>query len=260
MKDRQMKGKLTLVGAGPGDPELISVKGLKAIKDADIILYDALVHPELLEYAKPYTQKIYVGKRAGKHSYSQEKINELIVAYAISGHHVIRLKGGDPFVFAHGKEELEYAETFGIETKAIIGISSVNLPGLYGIPLTRRGVNESFWVVTATTKSGELSKDVYLAAQSSATAVFLMGVGKLGKITSTYNKLGRGHLPAAIISRGSLEEGQVLFATISELYALQQKHQLPTPAIIVVGEVVGTHEHFYEKVESLVNNSSHNII
>ncbi len=259
MKVRKMKGKLTLVGAGPGDPELISVKGLKAIKKADVILYDALVHPDLLTYAKSKTQKIYVGKRAGRHSFNQEEINELIVTHALSGAHVVRLKGGDPFVFAHGKEELEYAETFGIETASIIGISSVNLPGLYGIPLTRRGINESFWVVTATTKTGEISNDVALAAQSSATVVFLMGVGKLEKIAATYQSLGRGFLPAAIISKGSLEDGRVLFANIDELYEKQREHQLPTPAIIVVGEAVGSHPYFYEKVERIINNSSHDL-
>ncbi len=260
MKSIKMKGKLTLVGAGPGDPELISIKGVKAIKAADVILYDALVHPDLLDYASDDAEKIYVGKRAGRHSFNQEEINKLIVDHALSGAHVVRLKGGDPFVFAHGKEELEYAETFDIETSAVIGISSVNLPGLYGIPLTRRGINESFWVVTATTKSGEISKDVGLAAQSSATVVFLMGVGKLEKITNTYKKLGRGDLPAAIISKGSLEDGKVLFADIEDLYEKQLEHKLPTPAIIVVGEAVGSHPYFYEKVERLLNDSSQKLI
>ncbi|MDN5212849.1 uroporphyrinogen-III C-methyltransferase [Fulvivirgaceae bacterium BMA12] len=246
-----MKGKLTLVGAGPGDPELISIKGMKAIKNADVILYDALAHPDLLEYARPGAEKIYVGKRAGKHAFNQEEINELIVAYALRGNHVVRLKGGDPFVFAHGKEELEYAETFGIECTSVLGISSVNLPGLYGIPLTRRDVNESFWVVTATTKNGTLSKDVFLAAQSNATAVFLMGLNKLEQITAVYKKLGRGNLPAALISKGSLEDGNVIFGTAATLLAKQRLHRLPTPALVVVGEAVGTHEYFYEKVKAL---------
>ena len=253
-----MKGKLTLVGAGPGDPELISIKGMKAIKNADVILYDALAHPDLLQYARGGAEKIYVGKRAGYHSFKQEEINRLIVDRALRGHHVVRLKGGDPFVFAHGKEELEYAETFSIETEAILGISSVNLPGLYGIPLTRRGINESFWVITATTKNGTLSKDVLLAARSNATVVLLMGLNKLEQITSVYKKSGRGDLPAALISKGSLEDGSVIFGTAATLWSKQREQQLPSPAMIVIGEVVGTHEYFYEKIKTLeqFNNNS----
>lgn len=253
-----MKGKLTLVGAGPGDPELISIKGMKAIRSADVILYDALAHPDLLEYAQPGAEKVYVGKRAGKHAFKQEEINELIVARAIQGNHVVRLKGGDPFVFAHGKEELEYAETFGIETRAVLGVSSVNLPGLYGIPLTRRGVNESFWVITATTKDGTLSKDVFHAAQSNATVVLLMGMNKLEQITAIYKNSGRGDLPAALISKGSLEDGNVIFGTAATLLSKQRQHRLPKPALIVIGEAVGTHEYFYEKVKNLepFNNNS----
>ena len=245
-----MKGKLTLVGAGPGDPELISIKGMKAIRQADVILYDALAHPDLLEYARPGAEKVYVGKRAGNHAFKQEKINKLIVTYALQGNHVVRLKGGDPFVFAHGKEELEYAETFAIETEAIPGISSVNLPGLYGIPLTRRGINESFWVVTATTKNGALSKDVLSAARSNATVVLLMGLGKLEQITAIYKKSGKGDLPAALISKGSLEDGNIIFGTAATLLSKQREHRLPAPALIVIGEAVGTHEYFYEKIKN----------
>ncbi len=244
-----MKAKLTLVGAGPGDPELISIKGVKALKNADVILYDALIHPDLLSYARKECETIYVGKRAGKHAFSQEKINELIVEKALPGKHVVRLKGGDPFVFAHGKEELEYAETFGVETHAIPGISSVNVPGIYGIPLTRRGINESFWVITATTKNGKLSKDVHLAAQCDTTAVFLMGMGKIEKISDSFKKHGRGHIPAAIISRGSMTDGQIIFGTAATIAKRQQEEQLPNPGIVVIGEAVGTHEFFYEKIK-----------
>lgn len=252
-----MNGKLTLVGAGPGDPDLISIKGMKAIKKADVILYDALAHPDLLEYARPGTEKIYVGKRAGYHSYKQEEINQLIVDRALRGNHVVRLKGGDPFVFAHGKEELEYAETFSIETEAILGISSVNLPGLYGIPLTRRGINESFWVITATTKDGTLSKDVFQAARSTATVVLLMGLKKLDQITAIYKKSGRGNLPAALISKGSLEDGNIIFGTAATLLSKQQEHRLPGPAMIVIGEAVGTHEYFYEKIKNVERFNNH---
>lgn len=235
-----MKGKLTLVGAGPGDPELLTIKGAKVLADADVVLYDALVHPEMLDYAKRKALKIFVGKRAGAHSARQEEINKLIVDHASRGRHVVRLKGGDPFVFARGKEEMEYARAFGIDTEVVIGISSINLPGHYGIPLTCRGINESFWVVTATTRSGSLSKDVALAAQSSATVVFFMGLGKAGDIADLYAQFDKNKLPAAIISRGSLPEGRVYTGQVRDLVRLRDEHMIAAPALIVVGEAVGT--------------------
>ena len=206
------KSKLTLVGAG--DPELMSLKGIRALKEADVILYDALVHPDLLAYARHDAHVEYVGKHAGKHSLTQKEINELIVAYALTKGHVVRLKGGDPFVFGRGKEEMEYAETFGISCVCVPGISSITMPGYYGIPLTKRGVNESFWVVTATTSKGQLSSDVSLVAQSTATGIFLMGLGKIDKIVAAYKQAGKGYFPAAIISRGSLPEGEVFYGNV----------------------------------------------
>ncbi len=243
--------KLTLVGAGPGDPELISLKGVRALREADVILYDALVHPDLLNYAKPNARIEFVGKRSGKHSFMQTEINELIVAYALTEGHVVRLKGGDPFIFGRGKEEIEYAETFGITCHCIPGISSITLPGYYGIPLTRRGVNESFWVVTATTSSGKLSNDVSLVAQSSATGVFLMGLGKIDQISEAYQLAGKSHTPAAIISRGSLPEGQVYYANAGSLEEIRERYQPEAPALIVIGDVVGTHPYFYQLVKQL---------
>ena len=143
-----MKPKLTLVGAGPGDPDLISVKGVKALKQANVILYDALIDPILLNYAKKDCQKVYVGKRAGIHSLSQEEINQLIVDYALKFGHVVRLKGGDPFVFGRGFEELLFATTNGLEIAVIPGITSaIAVPAIQGIPITSRGINESFWVL-----------------------------------------------------------------------------------------------------------------
>ena len=245
------KGKLTLVGAGPGDPELISLKGIKALQQADVVLYDALVHPDLLEHASA-AQQIYVGKRAGKHSFKQEEINQLILQYALPGKSVVRLKGGDPFIFARGKEELEFAETFGIDTAVIPGISSVNLPGYYGIPLTVRGINESFWVITGTTSDGSLSKDVALAAQSTATVVILMGLRKLSRIVDLFDRNGKTKTPVAIISKGSLEDGKVIFGTIDNI--VTRSRGVQSPGIIVIGDSVGTHPEFYERVKALKEN------
>jgi len=248
------RAKVTLVGAGPGDPELISVKGVKALSKADVVLYDALVHPDLLDYAPSHSTRVFVGKRAGKHSYNQTQINQLIVDYALWEGHVVRLKGGDPFVFARGKEELEYAEAFGIETAVVLGISSINLPGHYGIPLTRRGVNESFWVVTATTQNGALSKDVAVAAQSDATVVLLMGLRKLPEITSIFRKQGKADLPIAVISKGSLKDGRVVFGRIENIVEQVTQAGIETPALIVAGEAVGTHDRFYEHATELKAN------
>ena len=143
--------KVTLIGAGPGDPDLITVKGVKALEKANVVLYDALINRELLKYA-PDAKLIFVGKRKGLHSYSQDEINELIVKSAFEFENAVRLKGGDPFVFGRGSEEIDYIESFGIETEVISGISSsMAVPASQGISLTKRGAAESFWVITGTT-------------------------------------------------------------------------------------------------------------
>lgn len=245
------KGHLTLVGAGPGDPDLITIKGVKAIASAQVVLYDALVNKALLKYAVSSCKMIFVGKRAGTHSASQDQINQLIVEHALEGKHVVRLKGGDPFIFARGKEEIDYAKAFGITTDVVIGISSINLPGYYGIPLTTRGINESFWVVTATNKEGKLSADAKLAAQSSATVVYFMGLGKLKEIVSIYRNLKKEETPVAIISQGSLPTGKVVTGTISSIE--EQSHNIAAPALIVVGESVGEYLNLYQPLMSRHN-------
>ena len=147
------KMKLTLVGAGPGDPDLITVKGIKALQQADVVMYDALVHPDLLAYCRLDALQVYVGKRRGAYSCVQEDINPLIVHYAQQYGHVVRLKGGDSFVFGRGYEEMAYAQQYGIQTEVIPGLSSsYAVPASAGVPLTTRGVSESYLVVTGTTK------------------------------------------------------------------------------------------------------------
>ena len=145
MSSKNIQPKLTLAGAGPGDPDLITAKAINALGKADIVLYDALVNPILLKYASPNVKKIFVGKRNGVHSLKQEQINNLIVDLAFTYGNVVRLKGGDPFVFGRGYEEIEFAQSFNIETEVIPGISSsVGVPALAGIPVTHRGASESF--------------------------------------------------------------------------------------------------------------------
>jgi len=246
-----MKPELILVGAGPGDPELISVKGIKALKNADVVLYDALVHPDLLNYCSAGAVKIFVGKRAGMHSFQQQQINRMIVEHALANKKVVRLKGGDPFIFGRGQEEIEYAEAFGIDTSVIPGISSINLPGYYGIPLTVRGVNESFWVITATTTGGRLSDDVKLAAQSSATIVLFMALKKLNLVVNVFKDALKHTLPVAIITKGSLPEGGLLLGTIDTIEGIVIREKPAAPALIVIGETVGVHREFLASVETL---------
>jgi uroporphyrin-III C-methyltransferase len=237
--------RLTLVGAGPGDPELITVKGLNAIATADVILYDALVNPELLKHAPADALKIYVGKRNSRHSYTQDQINLLLVDFAFSHGHVVRLKGGDPFVFGRGHEELTYAESFNIPTTIIPGLSSsIAVPELQGIPVTNRGTSESFWVITGTTSKGQLSTDVKLAAQSTATVVILMGLSKLKEITEVFKLHGKPDTAVAIIQNGSLPTEKIALGTIDTIVDIIQNEKIAAPAVIVIGDVVKLHAEF----------------
>ena len=235
--------KLTLVGAGPGDPSLITVKGLEAIKQARVILYDALVNPELLRHASKDCLVRFVGKRAGVHLYTQKEINLMILRYVFSLGHVVRLKGGDPFVFGRGQEEITYAQKYRIETEVVPGISSaLGVPGINHIPVTARGVSEGFWVITGTTEERKLSRDLEFAIQANTTVVILMGMGSLKKIADQYGLAGKSDTPAAIIQNGSLPDQQIRAASIGELPAIADAEGLKNPAIIVIGEVV----RFYE--------------
>ncbi|RPD97737.1 uroporphyrinogen-III C-methyltransferase [Aureibaculum marinum] len=238
MKHRKIP-KLTVVGAGPGDPELITLKAIKAIQSADVIMYDALINVSLLEYASSTAEKIFVGKRKGCYRYQQEQINEIIVSRAKSDGHVVRLKGGDPFIFGRGSEEIDYAQQFDLETAMVPGISSaMAVPAYQGIPLTKRGSSESFWVITGTTKSHQISEDVALAAKSSATVVILMGMGKLDEIVALFSAENKQKTPVAIIQNGTTEKEKVGFGTIETICQVVQEEQLSSPAIIVIGEVV----------------------
>lgn len=233
------QAKLTLVGAGPGDAELITIKGIKAIESANVILYDALINTSLLEYASPNAELIFVGKRKGCFVYQQDQINELIVDRAKSQGHVVRLKGGDPFIFGRGAEEIDYVKQFDIETYVVPGISSSSaVPAYQGIPLTKRGASESFWVITGTTKSHQISKDIALAAQSSATVVILMGMGKLSEIVKIFSSENKNDTAVAIVQNGTTERENVGIGKIATIESIVAKKQLSSPAIIVIGEVV----------------------
>lgn len=231
--------RLTLVGAGPGDPDLITIKGIKAIESADVILYDALVNDVLLEYASPNAELIFVGKRVGCYRYQQSQINDIIVERALSKGHVVRLKGGDPFVFGRGAEEIEHVAEFNIPSVVVPGISSsVSVPAYNGISITKRGASESFWVITGTTKNHTLSHDVQLAAKSTATVVILMGMGNLSQIVDLYKTEGKAKTPIAIIQNGTRINEKIGIGTIETIESIVEEKQLKAPSIIVIGEVV----------------------
>jgi uroporphyrin-III C-methyltransferase len=230
---------LKIVGAGPGDPELITLKGMRALQTANAILYDALASPMLLEFAPPNCKRVFVGKRKGKKEFSQEEINQLIVFYATRYGTVVRLKGGDPNVFGRGHEELEYATRRGVEVIVIPGISSaLAAPASAGIPLTKRGVNESFWVITGTLSSGELSNDIHLAAQSTATVIILMGMSHLKSIVALFEKSRSLFEPIAIIQNATLPGQKVVSGTMNNIEHLVLESEISSPAVIVIGKVV----------------------
>ncbi|XHR97854.1 uroporphyrinogen-III C-methyltransferase [Mucilaginibacter sp. UC70_90] len=237
--------RITLVGAGPGDADLITVKAIKALKTADVVLYDALVNEELLEYAPETSTKVYVGKRSGDHTFSQEAINNLMVDYAKNYGHVVRLKGGDPFVFGRGYEELIIAAAHKIPASVIPGISSsIAVPELQQIPVTHRGLSESFWVVTGTTANGKISNDLIDASRSNATVVVLMGIHKLAEIAEIFKLQGRNKLPVAVIQSGSTDDEKIAVATVDTIVNAVEESKISSPAIIVLGEVVSLHPKF----------------
>ena len=230
---------LILVGAGPGDPDLITVKGIKALKEADIVLYDALIDPELLYYCKKACIKQYVGKRAGQHSLTQKEICNLIIKLSNKYKTIVRLKGGDSFVFGRATEEIEAARSAGMEVKVVQGISSaLAVPASAFIPLTSRGISQSFWVATGTTKDGKLSKDIYLAAQSTATIVLLMAMNHLPEIMSVFLNYNRGNTPVAIIQEGCTGRQKMICADVNNICRLAEEHQMSNPSVVIIGDVV----------------------
>lgn len=230
---------LTIVGAGPGDVDLITLKAIKAIKCANVVLYDALINEDLLDYAPKDAELIFVGKRKGCYAFQQEQINELIVTKAKEKGHVVRLKGGDPFIFGRGAEEIDYVRQFGLETFVVPGISSsIAVPAYQGIPLTKRGTSESFWVITGTTKKHQLSDDVAWAAKSTATIVILMGMSKLSEIVAIFSNENKKDVSVAVIQNGTRDNERVGIGTISNIEQIVAEKQLANPAIIVIGDVV----------------------
>jgi uroporphyrin-III C-methyltransferase len=247
-------GSVIFVGAGPGDPELITLKGLKALQRADVVLYDALVSPELLNNTPRGCKHVFVGKRKAKKEFAQDEINSLLVFYARRYKTVIRLKGGDPNVFGRGHEEMVFVEGHGISTELIPGISSsIAAPSSAGIPLTKRGVNESFWVITGTLSSGEISHDIHLAAKSTATLVILMGVSHLSEIARIIGNVRSAEEPIAIIQNATCTDQKVVAGTVSTIEDIVSNANVSSPAVIIIGKVV-------EERRTLLNLVEQNLI
>jgi len=238
MTENRVPPELFVVGAGPGDIDLMTIKGYKILQQADVILYDNLANKELLDIAREDCEKIYVGKQPYGEYTPQETIHELIRHYAFAKGKVVRLKGGDPFIFGRGFEEILFAREHGIKTHFVPGISSMQAIGFEDIPLTHRNVSESIWVVTGTKKDGTLSADLRLAMQSNATVVIYMGMKQLASIADTYIEADKGNTPAAIIQHASLPEQKSVKGLAQDLPAMAASAQLSYPAIIIIGAVV----------------------
>jgi uroporphyrin-III C-methyltransferase len=236
-------GKVYLTGAGPGDIELLTVKALRLVKEADVIIYDRLANPEILKEAKNGCEFIYVGKEDSHHTLPQEDINEVIYQSALQYETVVRLKGGDPLVFGRGGEEAIYLKKRGIKFEFIPGITSaIAVPEYAGIPVTHRGVTVSFRVVTGhESKNKEHSQIPWENYKTDDTIIFLMGLHRLKHISKKLIAIGKPKdYPIAVISRGTTKDSKTVVGTLENIY--QKANDLPTPALIVVGKVVNLRE------------------
>lgn len=241
-------GKVWLAGAGPGDAGLLTVKAAELIERADVIVYDALISAELLSRIPRDTEAIYVGKHAGKHPVPQEEINQILVREAEKGKNVLRLKGGDPFVFGRGGEELEMLVQSDIPFEVVPGItSSVAVPAYAGIPVTHRDYTSSFHVITGhARKDGKLSIDFDSLVRLNGTLVFLMSVSSMEKILKGLLDAGMDpDMPAAVLERGTTARQRRVTATVSTLKEAADRADIRTPAIILVGKVCALAEELH---------------
>lgn len=235
-------GKVFLVGAGPGDPKLITIKGMEAIKEADLIVYDYLANKSLLSHGKEGAEIVYVGKMGGRHTLSQEKINELIVKRAKEGKIVARLKGGDPFIFGRGGEEAEELAEAGIPFEIIPGVTAaIACPAYAGIPLTHRDYTSTVAFITGHEDPGKEGSSIAWEKISTGagTLVFLMGMSNLPEIVKNLKRYGRDPMtPVALIRWGTRPDQKTVIGTLNDIIDKSKKHALAPPVIIVVGEVV----------------------
>jgi uroporphyrinogen III methyltransferase/synthase len=241
-----MEGKVYLVGAGPGDPELLTLKGRRVLERSDVVVYDRLANPRLLELAREAAERIYVGKEASRHAMTQEEINHLLVERARAGRTVCRLKGGDPFLFGRGGEEAEALEGAGVEWEYVPGVTSaIAAPGYAGIPVTHRGLCSTLAIVTAheDPARGESAIRWDHLATAADTLVFMMGVERLPVIVEELLAHGKPpETPAAVVSWGSYARQQTVEGTLGDILERARLANVPAPAVTVVGEVAALRE------------------
>lgn len=240
-----MVGKVYLVGAGPGDPDLITVKGLKCLQQADVILYDRLVNSELLNHAKKDAQLIYCGKLPYYHTMKQETINHFLIKYAKNGYKVVRLKGGDPFVFGRGGEEAEECVKHGVPFEVVPGITSGIAASAYaGIPVTHRNLSRSFAFITGH-QAGDVGADHQWShlAKAVDTICVYMGVAQLPNIVTHLIQNGKSpQTPIALVHWGTLTEQRIVAGTLETILRLVKETNISNPSMIVIGEVVRLHQ------------------
>ena len=236
------KGKVYLIGAGPGDVKLITVKGLECIQKADVIVYDRLANPRLLSYRKPEAKLIYVGKSPDRHTLTQDEINRVLVEEGLKGNVVARLKGGDPYVFGRGGEEGEELRKAGVAFEEVPGITSaISVPASAGILITHRDFTSTFTVITGHEEPGKETSNINWPrlAQDPGTLVFLMGVGNLPQIVEKLVTNGKdAQTPIALIRWGTRPEQQVVTGNLANIVDIVNKAGLKSPAIIIIGQVV----------------------
>jgi uroporphyrin-III C-methyltransferase len=232
-------GSVALVGAGPGDPKLLTLRGAELLADADVVVYDRLAPPALLDLSPARAERVYVGKEPGRAAMAQDRIGELLVERARRGERVVRLKGGDPFVFGRGGEEALACAEAGIPVEVVPGVTAaVAAPELAGIPVTHRGLAQSFAVVTASSAHGD-EVDLARAATATDTLVVLMAAGRLAETCGALIDAGRSSAdPAAIVQWAGTPEQRTVTATLAELPALAREVRIGPPATLVVGPVV----------------------
>lgn len=239
-----MGGTVYLVGAGPGDPELMTVKGLRCLQSADVILYDRLVNPELLEHAKEGSQLVYCGKLPHYHTMKQETINHFLVKYAKKGLRVVRLKGGDPFVFGRGGEEAEECAKNGVAFEVIPGITAgIGAAAYAGIPVTHRTLSKSFAFVTGHQAGDQEAEHQWEhLAKAVDTICVYMGVSHLPNIVNHLIQNGKSpKTPIALVHWGTLREQRTVTGTLETIVARVKKAEISNPSMIVIGEVVQLH-------------------
>ena len=233
-------GRVSIVGAGPGDPELLTVRALNRIRAADVIVHDRLVDPSILSHARDDAKRIYVGKTRGCHALSQDRINELLAELARDGLSVVRLKGGDPFVFGRGGEELAFLEQHGIETEIVPGVTAaLGCAASAGIPVTHRDLAQAVTFVTGHAKDGgDPDLDWTSLARANHTLVVYMGVATAAKVAVRLTEAGmEGSMPVAVIENGTRPDERIVTGTLGELATLIETHAIKGPAVLIIGRV-----------------------